>query len=115
MEVSRRTENRDGGKEGLGSTGHPGGRGRSGKWEMGHLLDRELAALAMRMLVSVICRHTMDQAVSAIHSPKSPGEGTSCQRSAIQSWSHPSRSPCIGLAPRSQAFAAMRCRRDAAR
>ena len=59
MEVSRRTKIRMVGKKDWVG---PDTRGRE-KWEMGDSLDRELAALAIRILVSVICGLTMDQAV----------------------------------------------------
>lgn len=39
---------------------------------------------------------------SGFHSPRARAGGTFCQRSATQSWSRPSRSPCIALAPDAQ-------------
>ena len=65
-------------------------------WWFKDLLDRELSALATDEDLCQYC--CLLRPSFAVHSPRAPEEEMFCQHSAVQSWSRPSRSPCIELA-----------------
>lgn len=67
------------------------------EWEWEWLLTRSRTLRPADRLVSAWWFSHIR--LCSFYSPTGPGGATSCQHSAVQSWSHPFPWPCIGLAP----------------